>query len=194
MNIDRARNILEVVHLGVQVKYNVQSNPEGGSTIIYEVSGDLQRGQTEVSVESDKSVEELVNLVTPNNFVAIDCDERGLTSKDNKVYDKRLICEFVPNTDISSDEKKQRLADIDTVRTLYPPLIDRMFEEDYPEKPIAKEIPIHDYKQAHRILESEWFALDSKLASFSPEQLNTGYEVEECSEEKAKQILKCAVY
>ena len=103
MNIDRARNILEVVHLNVQVKYNVQSNPEGGSTIIYEVSGDLQRGQTEVSVESDKSVEELVNLVTPNNFVAIDCDERGLTSKENQVYDKQLICEFVPNINIGID-------------------------------------------------------------------------------------------
>ena len=195
----RVRNILDVVHLNVQVKYNVQSNPEGGSTVIYEVSGDLQRGQTEVSVESDKSVEELVNLVTPNNFVAIDCDERGLTSKDNKVYDKQLICEFVPNINIGIDnididEKKQCLADIDTVRTLYPPLIDKMFEEGYPDKPIAQEIPIHDYKQAHRILESKWFALDSKLASFSPKQLNTGYKVEECSEEKAKKILKSAIY
>ena len=188
MNIDRARNILEVVHLGVQVKYHVQSNSEGDSTIIYEVSGDLQRGQTEVSVESDKSIEELVNLVTPNNFVAIDCDERGLTSKYNKVYDKQLTCEFVPNTDIGIDEMKQRLADIDTVRTLYPPLIDRMFEEDYPEKPIAQEIPIHDYKQAHRILESELNALISKVESYSQE------EVEVCSEEKAKQILRCAIY
>ena len=188
MNIDRARNILEVVHLNLQVKYHIQPNPEGGSTIIYEVSGDLQRGQTEVSVESDVSVEELVNLVMPNNFVAFDYDERGLTSKDNKVYDKRLTCEFVPNTDISIDEMKQRLADIDTVRALYPPLIDKMFEEDYPEKPIAKEIPIHDYKQAHRILESELNALLSRVGSYSQE------DVEVCSKEKAKQILKSAIY
>ena len=85
----------------------------------------------------------------------------------------QVDCKYVPNSDIAIDE---------------------MFEEDYSEKPIAQEVSIQDYKQAHKMLESEWFALDSKFASFSTKQLNTGYKVEECSEEKAKQILKCAIY
>ena len=184
----RVRNIQEAVHLGVQVKYIVCQNPDGDSTLLYEVTGDIQRGKTEVGVESGVSADEVVDIAKPYNFVPFNPIEENLTVTGEQIYNMQVNCEYVPNTDISSDEKKQRLADIDTVRALYPPLIDKMFEEDYPEKPIAKEIPIHDYKQAHRILESELNALLSRVGSYSQE------DVEVCSKEKAKQILKSAIY
>ena len=154
--IVRGRNIREVVHLGVQVKYIVCQNPDGDSTLLYEVTGDIQRGKTEVGVESGVSADEVVDIAKPHNFVPFNPIEENLTVTGEQIYNMQVNCEYVPNTDIGIDEMKQRLADIDAVKGFHKPLIDRMYEEDYPEKPIAKEIPIHDYKQAHRILESEW--------------------------------------
>ncbi len=115
----------------------------------------------------------MVEIVKPCNFVPFNPIGRGLSVTDEQIYEMQVDCKYVPNSDIAIDE---------------------MFEEDYSEKPIAQEVSIQDYKQAHKILESEWFALESKLASPSSRQLNTDYRIEECSEEKAKQILKYAIY
>ena len=137
------------------------------------MTGDIKRGQTEVRVESGVSVDDVVEIVKPCSFVPFNPIGRGLSVTDEQIYEMQVDCKYVPNSDIAIDE---------------------MFEEDHSEKPIAQEVSIQDYKQAHKMLESERAALDSKFASFSTKRLNSGYKVEECSEEKAKEILKCAIY